>query len=286
MLRTQIPSSPLSASGSSGGGAHRAGQQWPVLVLAYPYSGADRIHRLLSGSGTLACTSGTGLLPLCDQAAAAWRRVDDRDGPLSQLAASSIRALASSMISVILADAGKSRWCEISFSPPSTAETFLQLYAGTRFVCLHRSCPDVIRAGIEANPWGLTGTGFAPFVTAYPGSSAAAIAAYWAERTEPLLRFEEAYPAACRRVRFEDLVDHPDREARDISAFLDLDAAIPFPDPDAVASSALTHEEAAPGVTPGLTLAEVPAGHIPLPLLERVNDLQARLRFAPMQLAS
>ena len=43
------------------------GQQWPVVVLAYAYSGAGRIQRLLSGSDLLACTSGTGLLPLCAQ---------------------------------------------------------------------------------------------------------------------------------------------------------------------------------------------------------------------------
>jgi glycerophosphoryl diester phosphodiesterase len=214
MQRTQTPVLPYPAG--------RAGQQRPVIVLAYAYSGAARVQRLLSGSAVLACTSGTGLLPLCDQAAAAWRRVDNRAGPLSSLAASSIRSLAGGMISIILAEEGKPRWCEISSSPPAAAETFLQLYPGTRFVCLHRSCPDVIRAGIEANPWGLTGTGFAPFAVAYPGSSAAAIAAYWADRTEPLLRFQEAHPAACRAVRYDDLAGHPDREARDISAFLEL----------------------------------------------------------------
>jgi hypothetical protein len=276
MQRTQTPV-PASPAG-------RAGQQRPVIVLAYAYSGAAPIQRLLSGSAVLACTSGTGLLPLCDQAAAAWRRVDNRAGPLSSLAASSIRALAGGMISVLLAEAGKPRWCEISSSPPATAETFLQLYPGTRFVCLHRSCPDVIRAGIEANPWGLTGTGFAPFAVAYPGSSAAAIAAYWADRTEPLLRFQQAHPAACRTVRYDDLAGYPERQARDIAAFLDLDAAPSPTGPDVT----LTREEAPPAAADGGALAgaELPAGHLPPPLLDRVNDLQARLGFPPIRTAS
>jgi hypothetical protein len=78
-------------------------QQQPIVVLGYAYGGAEHIQRVLSGSNRLACTSGTGLLPLCAQAADTWQRVDDRDGPLSALALSSIRAMAASMITVILA---------------------------------------------------------------------------------------------------------------------------------------------------------------------------------------
>lgn len=244
------------------------GQQWPVVVLAYAYSGAGRIQRLLSGSDLLACTSGTGLLPLCAQAAATWQRVENRDEPLSTLARSSLRALAGSMITVILAGTGRSRWCEISFSPPAAAETFLELYPETKFVCLHRSCPEVIRACIEANPWGLAGTGPGQFTLAYPGNSAAAIAAYWAECTESMLRFQEEHPAACRQVRYEDLTGNPDQEAGDIFAFLGLAAAASLP-----------ADEATSAPPPG---AQIPAGFLPLPLTERVNDLQGRLGYPPI----
>lgn len=273
MSGTQMTAHRLPATGAHQVRAEAPEHQSPIVVLAYAYSGAPRIHRLLSSSPFLACTWGTGLLPLCAQAAAAWQRIDNRDGPPSSLALSCIRALASSMITVVLAGTGKSRWCEISFSPPAAAETFLQLYPGAKFVCPHRSCPDVIRAGIEANPWGLAGSGLGQFTAAYPGNSAAAIAAYWAECTESMLRFQQAYPAACIQVRYEDLAGCPDQEAGDLFAFLGLDADGSSPRDDEAPSA---------GESASLTGAQVPASFLPLPLTERVNGLQGRLGYPPM----
>jgi Sulfotransferase family len=266
------------APASSGAGPRRAaggGQQSPVIVLAYAQAGAARLQRLLTGSAALACTSGTGVLPLCDQAAATWREVDNRDGTLSPLALASIRALADSMITTILAGGGGSRWCEISFSPPDCAETFLKLYPAARFVCLHRSCLDVIRVGVRANPWGLAGSAFAPFAAAYPGSSAAAIAAYWAARTGPLLQFEEAHPGACRRVRYEDLVGDPEREVGQILAFLNLGRD------QAAASAWMNDDVTATAGTSGGPGSEdqVPPDQIAPPLRARINDLQARIGY-------
>ena len=250
------------------------GPPGPVVVLAGSYSGAARLRHVLSGSTPFACTSGTGLLPLCAQAAATWQRVDNRDGPPSSLALSSIRALAASMITAIMAGTGRSRWCEISFSPPAAAETFLRLYPGAQFVCLHRNCPDVIRAAIEANPWGLASAGLGSFTAAYPGSSAAAIAACWAESTESALDFQAAHPAACHLIRYEDLVDDPDLAAGSMFAFLGVDASSP---PEAGGEEA---DAAVPGAPLGG--AGIPASFLPRPLAERVNRLQQRLGYPPV----
>ncbi len=245
----------------------------PVVIFAYAYSGAARLQRLLS-SPALACTSGTGLLPLCDQAAAVWRKADNREGSsLSPLAIGSIRALASNLITTFQAAAGGSRWCEVSFSPPDCAETFLQLYPTAKFVCLHRSCPGVIEAGIRANPWSLASTAFGQFAAAYPGNNAAAVAAYWASCTESLLRFEQAYPNACHRARYEDLASYQDLVASKILAFLNLAQAPPA----SLHDTRPTAEE--PG-TPGHQ-AEIPAELIPLPLRTRVNDLHTRIGYLP-----
>ena len=240
----------------------------PVIVLAHAYAGVPQIQRLLSGSSLLACTAGTGVLPLCAEAAATWRQVENRGGPLSALALSSVRALASSMITVILAGSGKSRWCETSFSPAS-AETFLQLYPGAKFICLHRSCPDAVRAGIEASPWGLAGAGLGSFTAAYPGSSAAALAAYWADRTESMHRFQQEHPAACHQVRYEDLDGSPGPAARHVFAFLGLDLAV-TPGQATETASGRPERDA------------LPAGVLPRPLAARVNDLQQRLGYPPI----
>jgi hypothetical protein len=256
-------------------GSH-ADRQSPVIVLAYSFAGTRRIWDLVSSSPDIACTAGTGILPLCDEASETWRKIDNRDGPLSPLAVASIRALAAGMITAILAGTGRSRWCEISFSPPTAAETFLRLYPETKFICLHRSCPDVIRAGIDANPWGLADTDVRQFTVAHPGSNAAAIAAYWASRTEPLLRFESARPTACMRVMYKDLASQPGRVAEELFTFLNLawdDAAVSTSDSD-------SDSEENGALMRG---AQLPAGHLPLPLKQRVNELQGRLGYPPIE---
>jgi hypothetical protein len=247
------------------------GGRGPVIVLAYAYSGVASLEHLLASTADLACTSGTGLLPLCAEAVRTWQRVDGHAGPLPLLAASSVRALASNMITVIMARSGGSRWCETSFASPASAETFLQLYPAARFLCWHRDGQDVIRAGVQANPWGLDGRGLAPFVAAFPGSSAAAMAAYWAERADELLRFEKAHPDRCLQVRYEDLTRHPARTTAEIAAFLGLDLAVLPAEADQDADLA------------GFRL---PAGHLPENLADRVNGLQERLGYAALTLAA
>lgn len=251
----------------------------PVIVLAYPYSGVERLEQLLAGHAGLACTSGTGLLPLCAEAVGTWQRVDGRGGSPSLLAASSVRALVGKMTTIILARSGGSRWCEISFGQPAAAQAFLQLYPEARLLCWHRDGRDVIRAGVQANPWGLADRGLAPFVAAYPGSSAAAMAAYWADRTEALLRFEEARPGNCLRVRYEEVTSRPGAAMTEISAFLGLDAKH-------VAAADATATAARPATTAAVTELELPAALMPAALNGRVNDLQARLGYARLELVS
>ncbi len=254
-----------------------AEQPAPIIVLTDAHCGAALIGRLLSANAELACTTGSGVLPLCEQAAATWRRVDCRDGSLSRLALTTIRTHVGAMIAVILAAGGGRRWCEISFASPTAAETFLQLYPGTQFICLHRNCLDVIRVAVAANPWGLADTIFAPFAAAYPGSSAAAVAAYWAERAESMLSFEKAHAAACRRVRYEDLTDNHEKEAQDIFAFLKL-----APDCAIRSGMPVVMDPASNGQGGFLADAAIPFGYLSPPLTERVNNLQARLEYPPI----
>jgi Sulfotransferase family len=276
--RTAAPERPAAAQLPAGAVTSRRTD--PIVVLAYAGAGAELTRSLLARSPELACTSGTGVLPLCEQALLTWRHTEGRDGPPSALALKSIRALTASMITVLLAREGKRRWCEIATAQPAYAETFLCVYPGTRFLCLHRNCADVIRLAMRANPWGLAGPEFGPFAVAYAGYSAAALAAYWTARTRPLLEFEESHLGACRRVRYEDLAAVPGLLPGEIRTFLDLDSdstVMPGPmhdDPDVAAvGEEAEFLRAAAGI---------PLDQLPLPLMSEVDDLMARLSYPPL----
>jgi len=248
----------------------------PVIVLAPAYSGASMLRLLLEGHPELACTSGTGLLQLCEQAMATWRIADGRPaGPPSSLAFTATRALASSVVISILAREGKPRLCEVAAANPQAAETFLRLYPETRFLCLYRACPGVIRAALDASPWGITDPVFAPFTIKHPANTVASLTAYWVTVTGPLLAFEREHPRSCLRVRFEDLArDQRQVEERAIS-FLGLTSTVGR----AVLGG---HREAWP-TTPETGLMADPPGHLVPPALRaQANDLLRQLDYPVM----
>ena len=271
-MTTVLPPAQFPAAVGTAGHAGAAGA--PVIVLTYPHGGTERLWSLLTGHPGLACTAGTGVLPLCEQAAATWRAVDGGTGTrLSPLAASSIRAMTTAVIATVLARDGGRRWCEFATAAPRSAEAFLQIYPQARVLCLHRSCTGFIQDAVRASPWGLAGPEYAPFTAAYPASTPAALTACWTAATTPLIEFEEAHPDACMRVRREDLTDgaYP----AGLLAFLGLEAPrAGHRGPDAPSPGSPPPGPAHP--------APFPADQIPAPLLAQAGHLTSKLGYPPL----
>jgi Sulfotransferase family len=252
----------------------------PVVILSYPYSGAGLVQQALADGTDLACTTATGILPLCEVAAASWAKIDDRPGQaMSRLAISSIRGMVSAQLAMILAaTAGKRRWCELASSVADAAETFLQIFPAARFVCVHRACTDVISAAIAVQPWGLADPAMSQFAICYPRNSVAAVAGYWALATEQLLTFEVANPQATNRVRYEDVVADAAHALKSVRSSLYLNQQ--------------THQQPLPGVPGRAGLIgegqegahlQVPVDMIPPGLRKRIDDLHAELGYPPVR---
>src|SRR5215469_8130534 len=89
---------------TGGGPASAAG---PVIVLTYSFAGGRRLQAMLEREPSLACTTGMGILGMCDAAARAWRNTEDSDGErMSSLAVNSIRSMVSGMLTVLMARTG------------------------------------------------------------------------------------------------------------------------------------------------------------------------------------
>jgi Sulfotransferase family len=248
----------------------------PVILLSYPHSGAARVQAMLAAGTGLACTSRTGIVPLCAAAAETWRRVDDRDGlGMSELAITATRGMLAVQITMILTAAGKSRWCELATTDPIAARSFAQVFPDAAFVCVHRGCLEVIRDWIAASPWGLHSQGLAPYLLSYPGNSVAALAAHWADFTEALLAFEEANAQIARRIRYENATAEPGRVLTGLLAWLGVDDGREVSPPEQL-PSADPRGEGLPALD-----AEVPAGLIPLQLRQRIIGLHTKLGYAP-----
>jgi hypothetical protein len=250
----------------------------PVVVLSYAYADADRVQDALAADAGLACTGGTGIIPLCAAAAETWRRIEGRPGTaISPLAAATVRGLVTAQVTVILAESGQKRWCELATASPGAAETFLRIFPHARFVCVHRACLEVVRVGVQANPWGLQGQGLAPYLLAHTGNSVAALAAYWADSAEQLIAFENAHPEVTHRVRSEDVALHPDKALAALRATLGLDGGTRH----IGAQSAQPEWLAESDTPPPQPQPVVPAEMIPEPLHKRISRLHAELGYRP-----
>lgn len=246
-------------------------------MLSYAYSGAPRAQEVLAGDTGLACTTGTGIIPLCFAAAESWQRVEGRQGRvMSQLAAATVRNLISAQVTMILAGSGKKRWCELAMADQNAVQRFLQVVPHAVFVCVHRGCLDVIRVAVTSSPWGRYGQQFAPHLLSYPGNSVAALAAYWATWTEELLSFEDANPQITRRIRYEDTIGEPGAALTELRAWLRLGR-----DPDAICLEGIDPSEPADSVFASGE-SEVPVEMIPPPLRQRINRIHAKLGYAPL----
>lgn len=247
----------------------------PIIVLTYAHTGTGLLSQLLSASPRLACTSATGLLPVCHDAISAWQQAEGRTGRPSALAIKSVRTLATAMITVIQACHGARRWCEIAYSGPEVAETFLQVFPAVRFLCLYRSMPGVLSEAVGAYPWGLGDSPFWAYSSSHPGNNVATIAAYWTVRSQALLDFESSHPGSCIRVRYEDLADDSGRRAAGIFDALGLDdgelARLREP---ARKGQYGTHEAAL-----DTGESQFPVDRIPLALRSRAAEVSARLGY-------
>jgi hypothetical protein len=267
---TGSPRQPAAPSDQGGGGSRNG----PVILLSYVHAGALQVQELLAAGTGLACTSRTGIIPLCAAAAETWRRVEGRDGPqMSRLAAASLRGLVTAQVTTILAGAaGKTRWCELATGDPGAVPWFLQVIPSAVFVCVHRNCLDVIRAGVAASPWGLHGQGLGSYVQSYPGNSVAALAAYWADSAAGLLAFEAANPGITYRVRSEDTAAEPADSLAALRAWLRVAVVSP---------EALDSAGPGDGVPP-VPGPEVPPELIPPSLRQHISRLHAELGYAPL----
>jgi hypothetical protein len=84
---------------------------------------------------------------------------------------------------------------------------------------------DVIRSGLDACPWGLTGYGFDQYIVGSPGNAVLALARYWLDNATLIHAVEEGHPERCHRIRYEDLVQDPEAAMREVYAFLGVQSA-------------------------------------------------------------
>jgi hypothetical protein len=199
----------------------------PIFVLTCARSGSTLIRFILDTHPDLGCPPETGFGAACENLAQMWGVLEGisargvspvmtRTGTANE----AIRRSVHTAVACYLDRTGKKRWCDKSLNNIVHAQMLAQMWPEARFICLTRHCMDVIFSGIEAARWGLTGFGMRDHAIRNPGNSVAALADYWLEYSERMLRFESEHPQQCYRLRYEDLVARPEEIVAELFGFL------------------------------------------------------------------
>ena len=283
---------------SSGGGGVPGDRPDPVFVLCMGRSGSTLLRFLLDAHPELACPPETSLPALCGQLSIAWSLIGDAPpaterGTIPQrapdAAVAGIRRMLDEMTGSYLARRDKRLFCDKSLGSAQFADLLSQIYPGARFLCLYRHPMDVIRSGLDACPWGLTGYGFDNYTVGSPGNSVLALARYWLENATLINRVEQAQPERCHRIRYEDLVEDTEDVMRDVYEFIGVRPA------PGVAQACFSGDQERFGPSDHKIWAtskisgdsvgrgeSVPAALIVPPVTAAINELAATLGYLPV----
>jgi hypothetical protein len=270
----------------------------PVFVLCMGRSGSTLLRFLLDAHPELACPPETSLPALCGQLSVVWSLIEgaplaaERDTApprVPDAAVAGIRRMLDEMTGSYLARRDKRLFCDKSLGSAQFADLLTQIYPGARFLCLYRHPMDVIRSGLDACPWGLTGYGFDNYIVGSPGNAVLALARYWLENATLINRVEQAKPQRCHRIRYEDLVQDPEDVMRDVYEFIGVRPA------PGVAQACFSgdrerfgpadHKIWATSKISGDSVGRgesVPAGLILPPVTAAINELAATLGYLPV----
>ena len=132
------------------------------------------------------------------------------------------RAIIHQLMDKYVQGKGGKRWCEKSTDNVDYAEFLEKLFPEAQYICLYRSCLDVVYSCIKTSPLGFMDE-LSPYVQRQPTNFVAAVIENWLEKTEKLIRFEKNYLDKSIRVNYEFLVNNPRDELYRLFAFLGED---------------------------------------------------------------
>lgn len=212
----------------------------PTFVVSTARSGSTLLRWLLDSHPDIACPGETDLAGLVAGYVGTAGRLGNPGGAQATLAGA--REVANGLMDRYLEGSGKRRWVDKSITSALHLDVLRAVWPEARFVFLYRHCMDVVASGLEAQPWGLSDYGFADFAKASPTDHVAALAAYWLDRTTRMLQGEAALQGRSTRIRYEDLVDDPDRALNPVWDLLGVSTA-----PDVARNAFVeTHDAAGP----------------------------------------
>lgn len=281
------PTLAAAVSDASAAEPARAPASRPAFVLSCERSGSTLLRWLLDSHVDIASPGELRLGRLAYDLYVTLSRTVTLDVPEEervQATLREVREMIDGILSRYARARGKTVWCEKSPDNLAYLEALANAYPDARYVCLYRSCLDVVHSCLEVSREDFMPE-LAPYARRHPDNPVEAMAESWADKTAMLLAFEIRNPDIARRVRYEDLVCEPERE---IGAVFEHLGCAPTPDAsmrafaqshDAGGGDPRIHETEAVDASRIGRGAAVDVERISPSLRVRVNALSRKLGF-------
>jgi protein-tyrosine sulfotransferase len=260
-----------------------------VFVLCAGRSGSTLLRYLLDSHPELACPAESLVGQVCRSVHRVWKEVAGAGPPSGPDGRVLARGVVDEVMRQYLAQRGKQVWCEKSLTSVPNLDDITATFPRARYVCLYRHAMDMIASGLEASRWGYGHFGFRSHVERRPENLVAALAEYWADRTQRILELERAGRFATIRLTYEDLVTSPRDALGAVLEFIGVRREAALVDDLVSGSLSHGHSEGLQDYKVGFTSAvhtsslgggrTVPIRVLDRTLRERVNELLGELGY-------
>jgi hypothetical protein len=215
--------------------------------------------------------------------------VDERDR--YRLAFIEVRRVVSEWMTSYAQSKGKRLWCEKTPRNLKYLDVLKDVFPDAKYLCLHRHCMDVVHSCLEGSI-----RGFFVDISYYArnisdpyargaGNHISTFIDSWMDKTDKMLKFEQANATSCLRIKYEDIVEHPGETLKPVFEFLGvewdkslLDQVFSTQHDNGPGDKKILFSKKIHGDSIGQG-SSISLGLIPPDMLEKMNTLLARLGY-------
>jgi hypothetical protein len=195
-----------------------------------------------------------------------------------------VRRIVSELMNRYAQMKGKRIWCEKTPGNTRRLSVLDRIFPDARYICLYRNCMDVVHSKIESHRLGWWSE-LVGYVMKNPENIVSGMVESWIDVADQLLKFEQENASRCFRIKYESIIENPERALEPLFAFLEVEWDRRLL--DAVFSA--SHEEGHGDVKVQYTKkisrdyigkgSGIRLGRVPPDLLEKMNHILEELQY-------
>ena len=199
----------------------------PVFILSDIRSGSTLLRYIIDTHPDICSPGELNLGELCKNlhftvsSTLAKAIADSSEAEREEFACGEVRRIVSEMMNRYAQLKGKRIWCEKTPGNTRRLAVLDRIFPDAKYVCLYRNCMDVAYSKIESHRLGWWSE-LVGYVMKNPENIVSGMVESWVDVAEQLLKFERENASRCFRIKYESIIENPERALEPLFAFLEV----------------------------------------------------------------